>query len=155
MGKPLWNKSKTKSGKMKYIKLTFGVIILFSVGFLRDFVFIKLNNKLGTPMGTLPFSLYAFDNPYYILKWVLTQAFCDVYLLIACFIIYTIYKNKKYVKITIAFYVSFMAISLISLGIGHLLNNDAMGYRFARDLMGLVQSPALVMIMIPAFKLFK
>ena len=142
-----------KSKYIKYLKLIFWVIILFSVGFIRDFIFISINDRLGTPIGTLPFSLYAFDNPYYILKWVLTQAFCDVYLIIACFIIYVIYKNKKYIKITVAFYVSFMVVSLISLGIGHLFKNDAMGYRFARDLMGLVQSPALVMIMVPAFKL--
>ncbi len=147
------NQMESGKNKKKHVVLLLLFIVLFSVGFLRDYVFENINRIIGTPKGTTAIGLYRFDNIYYILKWILTELFSDLYLLDGCLILYLLYREKIFIKITIAVYLFLMLLALLSLYAGHLSGNDIPGYRVARDIMGFVQSPVLVLLMLPAFAL--
>lgn len=130
---------------------------MLSLGFLRDAVFININIQLGNLRGTgtlrNPFAADLFANHLYLLKWGLTILFSSVYLVLACFIIYLLYGNKKYVRYTILFHLAFEFLSFVAIVVGRLYDQDMIGYRIARDLMGITQSPVLLMILVPAYSL--
>lgn len=141
----------------KYFLLLLLIFAVLTLGFIRDTIFVNINKQLGTLKGTgvltKPFAVDLFNNHYYLFKWLLTISFSVAYLVLACLIIYLLYKNKKYIRYTVLFHLSFEIFSFIAIVIGRLYDNDMFGYRVARDLMGMAQSPILVMILVPAFKL--
>ena len=61
---------------------------------------------------------------------------------------------KKYIRITFAVYIAIILISALFIGFGLLFKNSSETmYEFARYLMGMAQSPIILMVLIPALKL--
>ncbi len=150
---------------MKSLKKSLLILIiclLLFLGFYRDFVFKNINALLKAwdfdLEYSMPNSLKLFENLEYAtlvnLKWLLTLLFSIIYLIIPVYTIHLLFKNKKYTVITIYLYVSITVMSSLFILTGVVFENtsDKM-YEFARYFMGMLQSPIILMILIPTFKL--
>ncbi|OFY84295.1 MAG: hypothetical protein A3F72_14845 [Bacteroidetes bacterium RIFCSPLOWO2_12_FULL_35_15] len=107
---------------------------------------------------SMPSSLSVFDHLEYntliTIKWILTFAFSAFYLITSMITINILFKNKKYIRITIGVYIAIILVSAIFMTLGYFLPTTYKNmYSFSRYLMGLVQSPLILMILIPAFKI--
>lgn len=137
---------------------------LLSLGFYRDFVFKSINALLQAwdhdLEYTMPSSLNFFEKLEYEtivnLKWLLTLVFSLIYLIISIGVIRFIFDNRRYLYITIGSYLGVIIVSAIFIGIGMIFSGASEKmYEFARYLMGMAQSPIILMILIPAFKIYE
>lgn len=147
----------------RYLSIAAIVILMFFIGIKRELILVSLNKSLldlasQQVQGHHNANESFISSPYfklYFFKWFLTIAFTGIYLFFGCLSIYILFRKKAYIYWTILFFSSVFCLAFIFIFIGYLVNDYAMGYLFARKLMGLAQSPALLMILIPAFKLLK
>lgn len=146
----------------KYILLALIISLLLFFGYYRDFVFKNINGLLKAwdynLTYNLPPSLQFFENYDYDtllnIKWLLTLLFSLIYLLIALKTIRLLFENKKYTRITLAAYIAVITVSALFIATGLIFKSTSETmYEFARYLMGMAQSPVILMVLIPAFKL--
>ncbi len=140
-------------------------ILIIISGFVRDSIFRNINwqiNHYSTDNPVLVRSsffkqlLLQFDaGELYILKWILTIFFSAVFLTYTVFGIRLVYRTAKYTKTIFMLFVGILTLSAISFGLGQLVGNTAKGYEYARIFMGAIQSPFILLILIPAIKLSK
>ncbi len=140
----------------------FIIVCMLILGFYRDFVFKSINallqawdHDMDYPM---PRSLSFISNYGYgtivNIKWLLTLIFSLAYLGISIAVIRSMFHNRSYNRITIASYAGIIAVSAVLIVMGLLFKSTSEKmYEFARYLMGMAQSPIVLMILIPAFKL--
>jgi len=138
------------------------IALLLVTGFYRDFVFNSINALLqawdANVSYYLPPSLeflekYEYDTLLRI-KWVLTFAFSFVYLLISIVTIRFIFNKKRLILITAAAYAGIMLLSGAFMLTGIIFSSASEKmYEFARYFMGMAQSPLILMVLIPVFKL--
>ena len=140
------------------------IIVFIVIGFFRDAVFMNLNSQLyklyfKNYEYTLPNWLSVFEEwPYmklYYFKYVLTAIFVVLYFLLSLISVFAFSGNKKNIKWVFYAYGIVLFLSLLTYIGGYALNNFPKGFLFTRNLMGLLQSPFIVMIIIPALKLEK
>ncbi|HRG57923.1 MAG TPA: hypothetical protein PK323_03145 [Bacteroidia bacterium] len=140
------------------------IIVFIVIGFFRDAVFMNLNSQLyklyfKNYEYTLPNWLSVFEEwPYmklYYFKYVLTAIFVVLYFLLSLTSVFAFSGNKKNIKWVFYAYGIVLFLSLLTYIGGYALNNFPKGFLFTRNLMGLLQSPFIVMIIIPALKLEK
>jgi hypothetical protein len=150
--------SRTK----KYFYFLLIVISLSGVGFYREFVFYNINALLQAMDADvdyeMPLSLNFLTNFEYHtlvnLKWLLTILFAALYLVISLITIKLLFHNNKYKLITIGVFGGVTALSGIFILIGFIIKSrDDKMYEIARFLMGILQSPIILMLLIPAFKI--
>jgi hypothetical protein len=151
-----------KRSPKKYILLLPVICALLLLGYYRDFVFKTTNSLLQakdynatyTPPGTLRF-LDSFTYGGLIkLKWAFTVLFTLVYLGFTLFTIKIIFNRKSYNRITIGVYAVVMLLSGLLMLAGYAFEGlYGSMYEPARYLMDVAQSPVILMILIPAFKL--
>jgi len=142
--------------------LLLGVLCILVVSFMREYVFIQINEQLyalwyslpSTANQSIPFLMSLDYYPLYYSKWVLTLLFALVFLLNASFILHVIFK-RYYLRELLAIYVLITVGAASSLAIAWMMGDVQDGYLIARFLMGLAQSPVPLMIMIPAAYLRK
>lgn len=154
---------KSQNNRLKN-SLALIVLALTAVllGYLRDSIFKTINALLRAwdldQDFFLPNYLTFLENFEYNtltnLKWALTLVFSILYLFLSIFAIKWLFNSKKHVKITIFTYLAIICLSalFISIGLAWDTTSDKM-YEFARYLMGMAQSPLVLMLLIPAFKL--
>ena len=150
-----------RSLKKKILFLLIICILLF-LGYYRDFVFKNINALLKAwdfnMDYSMPLSLGFLKNYNYDMlvniKWLLTLLFSLIYMSVAIITINLFFKNRNYIKITIAVYIGITILSGLFIAVGYLVEGSSEKmYEFARYLMGMLQSPIILMILIPAFKL--
>jgi hypothetical protein len=149
--------------KLKDRLLLLVVIIVFvAVGFFRDAVFMNLNSQLyklyfKNYEYTLPNWLSFFESwPYmrlYYFKYVITAFFIIFYLILSILSVNLFIGNFKNVKWVFYAYGIVLFLSILTYFGGYFFNNFPKGFLFTRNLLGLLQSPFIVMIIIPALKL--
>ena len=146
----------------KYSFLSLIVVALVFFGFYRDFVFKKINALMkawdNNMDYSMPPSLKFLENYEYStlsnIKWLLTLLFTVIYLIISLFTVKVIFNNKKYLRITIGTFAGITIVSGLFIVVGIVFHSvSEKMYEFARYLMGMVQSPITLMILIPSFKL--
>jgi hypothetical protein len=123
-------------------KILIGVLIITTIvlGFFRDYIFISINRSIESGVGwNLP-----------VLKWILTSLFSLLYLLLSGLFLYLLFNSKKYIKIAIVLYVVLFCISIVATLFGYLLSSFENTYRFIRTVMGVAQSPIVMMVLIAA-----
>ncbi len=151
---------------MKHFKRNIALFLivcaLLFFGYYRDFIFKNINALLQAwdydMVYNMPSSLHFLekfeDDGLTNIKWLLTLLFSIIYMVIAIITVQLLFKNKRYVYLTIVVYVGLIAISGLFIGTGFILKNTSETmYAFARYLMGMAQSPLVLMILVPAFKL--
>lgn len=136
----------------KKIILFFFALIIISLGYLRDYVFVSINEKTGQ-------GLAGISNPdqrvFFISKWVFTFIFAFIYLGVTCLLLHFIFARKKYIQIAAFAYGVLFLISFLAAAAGYFFSSFENVYPFVRTLMGIAQSPLVIMILIPAFLLNK
>ena len=142
--------------------LFIAIIIFVAVGFFRDAVFMNLNSQLyklyfKNYEYTLPDWLSFFDSwPYmrlYYFKYVLTAIFVFLYFILSLIAVRIFTGNNKNLKWVLYAYLIVLTLSILTYLGGYLFNNFPKGFLFTRNLLGLLQSPFITMIIIPALKL--
>ncbi|MCW3082636.1 MAG: hypothetical protein JWP12_2 [Bacteroidetes bacterium] len=140
----------------------FMIMCMLILGFYRDFVFKNINALLQARDHNMdyamPRSLNFISNYEYTtivnIKWLLTLVFSLLYLGISIAVIRFMFHNRNYNRITIASYAGIIIVSAVLITAGLLFKSTSEKmYEFARYLMGMAQSPIVVMILIPAFKI--
>lgn len=138
------------------------VIVFVAVGFFRDAVFMNLNSQLYKLYFknydyTLPNWLSFFESwPYmqlYYFKYVITTLFVIFYLILSLLSIKLFTRNSKNMKWVFYAYAIVLVLSIITYAGGYFFNNFSKGFLFTRNLIGMLQSPFITMIIIPALKL--
>ncbi len=146
----------------KNLLLSLIILILLILGYYRDFLFKQINAMLKAwdfEMDyAMPFPWRFLENYYYDtivnFKWLLTIAFTILFLIVSLLAVQLIFRNRKYLYITIASYSAITAASALFVLFGLLVEGGSERmYELARFLMGMAQSPVILMILIPAFKL--
>jgi hypothetical protein len=141
------------------LALAFSLVL---TGFFRDTVFKSINALLKAWDYDMDYYLPSFleftENYEYgtlqNLKWFLTILFSLIYLAIALLTIRLLFSNRSYLRITIGVYIGITIVSGLFMIIGYLFPATAgKMYEFARYFMGMAQSPVILMVLIPAFKL--
>ena len=138
------------------------IAALPAFGFYRDFVFKHINALLQArdhEIGyTMPPSLrfiaaYDYDTIVNI-KWLLTFIFSGIYLVIALLLVKRLFHKRLFSRITLFTYIAITLVSGLFILTGMLFPHTSQKmYEFARYLMGMAQSPLVLMLLIPAFLL--
>lgn len=140
------------------------VIFLILIGLLRIFLFVNINNQLKENLQDPTFFyenkielISEFSNDQLItLKWFLTIAFTLFYLGISCLVANYFFQERIFIKITAVVYLLIVLISFFVMAGGYFYSDiSGSAYQFSRYLMGIAQSPLVLMILIPAFKISK
>ena len=146
--------------KKKYLYIFLIIVALVFFGYYRDFVFKKINALMQAwdhDMDyTMPPSMRFLENYEYAtlenIEWLLTVMFTLIYLAISLFAIKVIFNTRTYRNITIGAFIGVTVASGILILLGLIFHSASYKmYEFARYLMGMVQSPIALMVLIPAF----
>lgn len=138
------------------------VIILIALSFFRESVFVNINTHMWhlfyhndkTYLAPyLSFLQQLSYSQFYWFKWALTVFFSLLFLFLSCIIIQLVFKEKKFIRWTIYSFAAIMAVSALAFVIGKLLNRSEDGYIISHFFMGMIQSPFVLIFLIPAFKL--
>ena len=146
--------------KKNYLYIFLISVALVFFGYYRDFVFKKINALMQAwdhDMDyTMPPSMRFLESYEYAtlenIKWLLTVMFTLIYLAISLFAIKVIFNTRTYRNITIGAFIGVTVASGILILLGLIFHSASYKmYEFARYLMGMVQSPIALMVLIPAF----
>lgn len=88
------------------------------------------------------------------LKWIITFASIGVFTLLNITALYFLQFQKKEIKIFILVEGMCLTFAIAAFMLGKFIHKDELVYPAVRGIMGIVQSPVLVLIFIPAKKLF-
>ena len=126
----------------KKILLAGLVIITVSLGFLRDHVFLAINQSLAARS--------AEAEKLLMFKWGLTALFCLMYLVNTCLLQFILFRSFKYVRFAVLAYAVLFAVSLAAFAARLLLPDPQGIYLLVRAILGVAQSPIPMMVLIPA-----
>jgi hypothetical protein len=88
------------------------------------------------------------------IKWVLTILFTLLFLALTLIAVKMVFPEKKFLRYTVISYLVILCVAAILMMTGIVFPAaSAKCYEFSRYLMGFAQSPLVLMILIPAFKL--
>ncbi len=142
-----------------WIAIVFALVFL---SFYRDYFFRCINAMLMAWDYDMDYAMPAhlsfleqFEyNTVFNLKWLFTILFAYLFYVISYFAINHQFSNKNYNRITLYVFAGLTILSALFIGIGFVASalSERM-YEFARFLMGLAQSPLVLMVLIPAFML--
>ena len=117
-----------------------------TLGFLRDFVFVSINKMIESgneDTGTL-----------LIFKWGLTIVFSILYLVNTSLILFLIFRSRKYVVITLLVYSLLFVVSIVAGAAGFIFTSFENVYPYIRTVLGIAQSPVVMIILIPTCLIF-
>jgi hypothetical protein len=138
------------------------VMGLIALGYFRDVFLTRYNNFLyyyfhhalrQEDLDNFGFlKSYTYMQLYYA-KFFIVAAFSLIYFCISYFTIVFIFKEKNAGKLCFVFYLLILFIAAIFYAIGILAGGNEKVYLIARTLLSLLQSPLILMLLIPAIKL--
>lgn len=116
------------------------VLLTVGTGFLREHVFVSLNARIENGLDP--------DGDLAIRKWLLTFIFAILYFILTASFVYAIFRKRRYILFSFYVYVLLFGASAMAsiVGIGFLTFQQV--YPFVRSIMGVAQSPVVIMIMI-------
>jgi len=117
------------------------IALIVSMGFLRDYIFVSLNRFIEAGSDV--------DGKLFLLKWVLTFIFSLLYLGITCVFLYILFQTQQYTRIAVFSYALLFAAALSSASAGYFFSSFEAVYPFVRQILGVAQSPIVMMILVP------
>ena len=118
------------------------IVITIGLGFVRDHIFVSINSIIETGNDT--------TGNLSILKWVLTFVFSILYFINTCAVLFVVFQSKKYFRIALLSYVFLFSVAFLTAATGYFISSFANIYPFIRTIMGVAQSPVVMMVLIPA-----
>ena len=151
--------------KLNYALVCIVSLAIIGSGFVRDSIFRSINWQITHFQTDNPvlvrssfchkLFLHFSTNELYAAKWILTIIFSILFFAYTVIGTRLIYQTKHYTKTIAILFISVFILSALAYGIGYFTGNLSQGYHFARIFMGAVQSPFILLILIPAIKLSK
>ena len=149
------------SSLKKNILIVVFILFYFIAGYLRDFVFVNTNNQLyalvhkgykegGEISERFLFITTLSYKQLYFTKWILTIVFSGLYWLIGIGVIQLFLENLTHKKTVSIIYLSLVIIASLFTMTGYIISDNTWTYNISRFLMGIAQSPLVIMILIPA-----
>lgn len=151
---------KKNAGKYSLLALLSTVIIF--MGFYRDFVFKSINALIKAYDYQLDYSMpngLQFLNDWQPsalvrLKWVLTIVCSLIFMGLTIAVLRLLFPSRNKSKLVYVIYLTLTILSGLLMSIGFIFPALALKmYTLSRYLMGFLQSPLILMILIPAYKL--
>jgi len=148
------------SKSKKILHLSSIAVLLLFLSFYRDYVFRSINALLMAWDYNMDYpihpSLSFLKNWEYSsivnFKWLLTILFSLLFLLLLLWTVKIVFNNKKYRNTSIATYIGIIVLASLFMLIGYIFTATAERmYEFARFIMGMAQSPLILMILVPTF----
>jgi hypothetical protein len=146
---------------VKRILTLFSFILLFIIGYIRESIFLVINSVLNN--YPFPYNPSYIPPPDYLfslttqelinLKWVFTITFSSLYMLFSWLIIYFYFQSKKFTKIVFYIYTILIVITSLIICTGLLFNCFDLLYTPSRFIVGIIQSPLLVIVLFTLFYL--
>ena len=146
------------------IKIALFVLALLVLGFFRETLFISINSALydkfynennNRVVWFLSFlNLFSYQT-IYTAKWFITTLFVFMYWFIQRRFLLFLFTEKRIVRWLSILYLSLFLLAGVFFIAGWVFGKINDGYVFSRLFMGLLQSPAPCMILIPAMYLYK
>lgn len=148
-------------------KITLFVLLLLGLGLFRENLFVNINgvlyNKYFDPIG---YDIHSIRPPFrflnnfsyqtlYIAKWFITPLFVVLFWFVQKKFLAFLFQEKNTNKWLTVLYLSLFLFAGISFCTGWMIGHLNEGYRFSRIFMGLLESPAPCMILIPLTYFYK
>lgn len=145
-------------------KIVLLVAAFIAIGFFRDAVFLNINNQLyelyfkSTGYELPPWLSALKQWPYirlYYFKYFLSAFFILVYFVLSTLAIWFFTPEFQYIRWSAFAYAVVLSLAVITYAVGYLSGHFPKGFQFTRNLIGLLQSPFIAMLLIPACKLIQ
>lgn len=118
--------------------LAFAIVAL---GFLRDYIFVSINHQIEPDKEG--------GGDLFILKWVLTVIFCVIYFANTSLILFFVFRSRKYLLLVLFVYLILLVVSFFVGLTGFIISSFNDVYPFLRAVMGVAQSPVVLMVLLP------
>ena len=149
------------AGVKKTILVLCIIIYLVCIGFFREHIFISINYQIAKLYYNdsfewqLPSDLkflenYSYAQLYYG-KWILTFLFCLFYFIPTYIIVRKFFQEKIYLQITVYAHLFVFLLGGFFYLIALLTSDMDRWYDFSRNFLGFLQSPWMLVILIPSF----
>lgn len=136
------------------------VVLFICTGFFREFVFVNWNEQIRVTYYHSPdphvapvmqwLSSFSYEALYW-LKWPLTLFFSALFAVYAFIIVQLLFGDKNYSRIVLLSYAAVFTASLLFYAAGRLLNLGEATYEVARFLAGIIETPAMLIILTASF----
>jgi len=124
----------------KIIFLSLLAIAIVVLGFFREHVFVGINRDNISAIG----SSYSGLS-----KWILTFVFIIIFLLATFLFLYLLFESRRYALLSVYVYLFLLGVSAIVSLAGMAFSSFENVYPFVRALAGIMQSPLVLVILIP------
>jgi hypothetical protein len=140
------------------------VLLFVATGFFREFVFLNWNEQMRVSYYHSPESYvspsmqwlgsFSYGTLYW-LKWPLTLFFSVLFAAYSLVIVHVLFRDKKYNRIVLWAYASVFATSLLFFAGGWAFGVREFTYDIARFLAGIIETPAMLIILVASFLLHR
>ena len=140
------------------------VIAILAMGSFREVIFVSINNQIAYESGSIEsnflVSYLSFLENYssrtlIILKWALTMLFTLSFWLLGYWALKKVFKRRMAAHYYTGLYIIFFGLAGLIYLLGALFNLEATAYDLSRGIMGGLQSPLPLIIILPALLLKK
>lgn len=136
------------------------IAVFICVGFFREFVFVNWNEQIRVTYYNSPdphvhpmmqwMSGFSYSSLYW-LKWPLTMFFVILFAALSLLIMQFLFRDRTYNRITLYAYAGIFFLSFLFFGLGWLLGLREAAYPIARFMVGMIETPLLLIILIASF----
>lgn len=140
------------------------VVLFVLTGFFREFVFLNWNEQIRVTYYNSPdphvapsmqwLGSFSYGTLYW-LKWPLTLFFSVTFASLALLAVHLSFADRKYNRITLIAYTAIFLTSFLFFGIGWLFGARDATYEIARFLAGLIETPAMLIILMASFMIHR
>jgi hypothetical protein len=140
--------------------VTLLVILFVATGFFREFLFVNVNEQRRVAYYQSGDSqvapsmqwLTAFDDTtLYYAKWPLTLLFTAIFAGLTALIMRIAFDDKRLVRVTWLVYGGVFAIAFLIYAAGWLTGNSESTYEISRFVVGIAETPALLVVLFATF----
>ena len=151
-------------GKVKWLAILGMTVLMIILGGYREIVFVNINEQMYFNDGQIDDYrvLEVFDwlqrydnNGLNSLKWYLTLGFSLLFLALGFITLRTLLRDKEGGRWMIFTYLGTIILAGLFFITGKIIGHQELGYTLSRVFMGALQSPFILMLMIPARMLVK
>ena len=153
------------SPKLKNILFGTGMLVLLIVvGYYREIFFVHVNMQVYMNYYHETDGTYNYHFPEWLLflkqysntelfriKWIMTVLVFFFYMAVCLLTVWFYFRKKQYSLITIGIHGLLFMVAGIFYTIGKITGKSLEGYTLAREFMGILQSPLVLMILLPTF----
>lgn len=140
------------------------LLVFAGTGFFREFVFLNWNEQMRVTYYSSPDShvagmmqwlgSFSYEALYW-MKWPLTLIFSALFAFYSYLIVKLLFADRRYNRITLVAYVAVFVASFLFFAIGWMFDSSDVTYDFARFLAGLIETPAMLAILVASFLLHR